>query len=104
MILIVLLRVGQDNPYIGKGVSVSNYELIRALEEITGRTIINEYDLPPDQIRDWNADQIILLEQEEKIRQKALDYQEFLLRQISIYQSMQTLSDNDNSHLELLQN
>lgn len=47
-----------ENQYIGKGVAVSNYEVIRTLEELSGKTLIHEYDVPPERLRDWNTDQL----------------------------------------------
>ena len=64
-----------ENPYIGKGVAVSYYEMIRALEEATGKTILHEYTLDPSELRDWDADQLAFKQQQDILRQSAIDYQ-----------------------------
>ena len=71
------------NPYIGKGVAISNYEMIRALEEITGRTIIKEYNLAPELVRDWDKDQIEIKKVMDKLRGAAINEQEYLLDNIN---------------------
>lgn len=62
-----------ENRYIGKGVSVSWFEVIRALEEVTGKTLLREYDLPQSELLDWNTDQQKRKASEDKFRQDIIN-------------------------------
>ena len=45
------------NAYIGKELTVDMFGLVQAVEELTGKTLIHERDLPDDQVKDWYVEQ-----------------------------------------------
>lgn len=92
----------QENAYIGKGVSVSWYEIIRTLEDLTGKTLIHEYDLPPDKVRNWDADQQANKIKHDDNRQKMIDEKNKLLVIISYYQSEISSGATDENYRDLL--
>ena len=89
-----------ENPYIGKGISVSWFEIIRALEQVTGKTLLREYDLPQSEIRNWNTDQITLRDNQEKIRNEVIQYQIWLNLAIDNLNSFESLDETQQKLLD----
>lgn len=91
-----------ENSYIGKGVSVSWYEVLRALEKVTGDTLIHEYDLPPDQLRDWDADQIEIKKLHDEFRNKMILHETDLLDRKAFLES-ELLTTTSQEYIDEIQ-
>lgn len=88
-----------ENPYIGKGVAISYYEVIRALEEVTGKTLIHEYNLPIEKIRDWDNDQLLLKQIHDKNRNDLIQWGNDLNNYIQNLQNKQPLEQAEQELL-----
>ncbi len=76
-----------ENPYIGKGIAVSNYEVIRTLEELSGKTLLHEYNIPIERQRNWLGDQLLLKVQEDKGRLFLIEEKAKLEVELQAYQN-----------------
>lgn len=45
------------NSYIGKEIGVDMFGLVKAVEELSGKTLMHERDLPDDEVKDWYVEQ-----------------------------------------------
>ena len=45
------------NSYIGKEIGVDMFGLVKAVEELSGKTLMHERDLPDEEVKDWYVEQ-----------------------------------------------
>lgn len=57
-----------ENPHVGKGIAINIMDLAKEVESLSGKELLKIYDLPAEQIIDWDSNQeLIRIENEQKI-------------------------------------